>query len=151
VPLSTDVAAFEGKVRSALVTALLGVSGFPTNPAHQGWENRPFTPPAQTTHFRFRLVMGEPTQMNIGRQPRLLRYRGTAAVDLYFPAGDGTVPASTLGGAIVAAFPPGHELTYSDQRVRITKAVKETGKPGSEWFHVPVTITWWADVLDTSA
>lgn len=130
----------DGRVRMALRARLLTV----IDDDLLAKENESFTPPRpqRTPWFRETLLPGIPTRVEIMRDGET-RTRGVYQVDVFVPAGEGTVIPDELAKMIVDAFPQGSTHSSDGLTVNVRRSYPQSARSAGDWYMQPVVIDWW--------
>ena len=128
------------KIRSALETALTGVSGLP---AARAWENVDFEPTIGTPFVRAILAPTRVSQATLGN-PGHDKYEGLYFVDLFYPQGAGPGASMTVVANLLAAFRRGQEFTSGGVKVHCLKAEAVQARDAEAWYQTPIAIQWYA-------
>lgn len=123
------------EIRLTLRNQLDTVVGLPAA-ANRAWENRKFEPPTDTWIRETFLPNEEGLVAN-----QLLEALGFVVYDVFHPEGEGTEDAEDLADDIVQAFVHGTTINGSVD-VTIDRAERQPGSLESEWYMIPVRISW---------
>ena len=127
----------EALIRVALEKRLLPVVGT----AHTVFENQTYTPttnvPYQNLHHLFNAALDRALTIDV------VERSGVLWVKLFYPLGNGRLPAQTLAAAIAAQFKPVQTLVEGAIKVEITRTaeVAQGTRDGDRWM-VPVSVEW---------
>lgn len=126
-------------VRIALDTAM--AAAFVSDVAY---ENMEYEPRVGTDWKRVTFMPAEPTQATLGTagQNRLV---GIYQVSVFAEVGKGPKAAEDAAKLVIAAFKRGTSLTaVSGVITRIERAWRGVAVQEKDWYHVPVSIRWFA-------
>lgn len=129
-------------VRSVLDVTLAAYES--TNVA---WENKEYTPTIGTPYLRPIFLPAEPEQAELGTRGRN-RLLGIYQISIFAPTGKGAGEAEGIAEDLVAYFKQGKSFTSGDVTVRVSRAWRSVAVQEKDWFHVPVTIRWFAYVAN---
>lgn len=122
-------------IRSALNESWLeGAFGLPT-----AYENVPFEPTPGTPYASLYVVPSKPDVATMG-QGGLDEHDGFMQVDLYYPTGQGDMPAVTKADEIYSYYFAGRTLAYQGQRVRVQITERSQGRVENGWYRLTMTI-----------
>lgn len=129
----------ENLIESAL-NAQLDTLGLITS-----WENKRFDPGKGVLWIRPTFIPGKSKAAAIGMnaQDRII---GIYQIDVFAPADEGVYDGGQQVDAIQTAFKKGTALVYSGVTVKINRVWRSTGRPGTDWYQIPVIVEWQADV-----
>lgn len=135
-------------LRAALAARVGTVVGVPAAD-HRAGENLRFDPPIGDTWLRETLLFGERSRLTMPAEGAWLLHTGLYLVDVFHPEDLGTVPADTLGDAILNAFADGQQYTTPSGQLRVTRATRRGGFRNDGWYQVPVEIGWQIETVQT--
>lgn len=125
-------------IRVALRQQVLAVPGFP---AKVEWENVQFPENARPAPDEaWARIVYIPVSERLFASG-LEEVIGLHQVSLFFPRDSGVKEADILADAVKQAFPPGSSI---GGQARVIFSERNPSVPGSDHYHVPVTIRWQA-------
>lgn len=127
-------------IRGALENRLLGVSGLPTNIAHQG---ELFRPPAFDIPWVVTSLVPVRERPSTLGDAHLVLHEGLFMVVLVFPAGDGTGAIDVLSNAVKARFRANDSAVQNSVIVRFRYAEKKSYMQDADWIRLPIEIGWY--------
>lgn len=73
------------------------------------------------------------------------RAEGLMQITLHYPAGQGEGDSRSVIDSLRACYLPG-TLEFEGQTVRVLSRYRSTGRTVAEWYSVPFTVRWQADI-----
>jgi hypothetical protein len=108
-------------------------------------ENVVYKPTTGTPWLRATFAPNPTAQAALGEDgPN--RLTGILMVDVFAPVGVGFGAADVIAEAVMAAFARGDVVTEGAVSVRIERSYRSRGRTETDWYHVPVTVEYRADV-----
>jgi hypothetical protein len=107
------------------------------------YENAEYEPESGTGYLRETLLPAEPEQAELGTDGRN-RLTGIYQISVFEEVGKGSGDAETKAETLIAAFKRGTTLTANGLTVRIDKAWRSPAIQEKDWYHVPVSVRWFA-------
>lgn len=126
-------------VRAALIQAYLAV-GLDLETA---FENRKFSPPANTYWIKFTSVPNTPEVATLG-STGVDRVTGFIQLDINGPMNAGEEAHLSYVDRLRNAFPAGTAVSYNSQVVKISAAGRSQGRIVEGFYRVSFTISWYA-------
>jgi hypothetical protein len=86
---------------------------------------------------------GEPEQAALGDlgENRLV---GVYQISVFEPTGEGAGPAEVVAEGLIAAFKRGSAFTGGSVTVRVQKVWRGVAIQDGDWYHIPVSVMWFA-------
>ena len=126
-------------VRTALDTLMAA-----TFVANVAYENAEYTPTVGTDWKRVTFLPTEPTQASLGTNGHN-RLMGIYQVSVFAEVGKGPKAAEDAAELVITAFKRGTSLTaVGGVTTRIERAWRGPAIQESDWYHVPVSVSWFA-------
>jgi hypothetical protein len=142
--MSTD---FYDLAQAAFEKSLEAMTVLPTHPTTQekliAYENVVFTPADGVGWVRGTfapIVSDRETAGDAGYS----RIDGLYQVSVFWPIGKGTGEPRRLADAIIRNFKSGTVLSEGGITLTIAAAWRGVGTSEDEWYHIPVTVEWYA-------
>jgi hypothetical protein len=107
------------------------------------YENAEYEPTIGTGYLRETLLPAESEQAELGTDGRN-RLTGIYQISVFEEVGKGSGAAETKAETLMEAFKRGITLTANGLTVRVDKAWRSPAIQESDWYHVPVSVSWFA-------
>lgn len=133
----TSIYSVHADIRAAFRAALLTIPDLPTEVA---WEGRRYTPPAGAPYMRETVTPASSDPRALGRGGTV-QHRILCRVQLFYPAGSGTVDIERAAGALLLAMRPGTSLVHEQTSGMVFKAERSQIMPGDDFVNLTVTVT----------
>lgn len=133
----SGVATIHTDLRAACRALLLSVAGIPSDIAWEG-ENKSAGFAGPFIREAFRPIFSD--KRAIGPSGTVL-HRCTFNLNLFFPAGKGTIEIETAAGLILEAFRPGTSLVYGGSSGMIQKAERMGLGQSPDFLDCPIIVT----------
>ena len=129
---------------STTLASRLSVANVAFDPNAEGDAN------AGAPWFRSTVMPGEPYQQSMGGANfGVNTFPGIYQVDCFYPKGGGDSAALAMADTLASYFKRGSTFTSAGITIRVKRAWTNTPAEEDRWFHVPVVVSWWADVDNT--
>ena len=106
-------------------------------------ENAAFSKPTDAKWCRFTYLPNVPEGETLGDLGED-KQTGIAQVDFFYPIGQGDAAAIADAETFRAAYKVGHSFIANGQTIVISKCGRSPGRLEDNWFHVSVTVNWYA-------
>lgn len=112
--------------------------------ARIAFDNRVLDEPTETW---WRISVQPSSSRLVGLSPRVYRTLGLLLANVFTPLGEGDAEAYASAERLCAAFLAIPGPSYNGQSVIVDRAYCSRGVAEDNWYNVPVTVMWRADVM----
>jgi hypothetical protein len=112
------------------------------------WENASYDPTVGTPYLRVTFMPISPMQATTGTDG-YNQLGGLYQVSVFYPSARGSKGARQMADALISHFKRGTSLTSGGETLKIKSSGRAKGINEPNWYHVPVTIDWFAIAANT--
>jgi hypothetical protein len=132
-----DIATIHKDMRAAFRKAVLEIAGLPEQAA---WEAVEFSPTTGVPYMSegMKKIFSEPRAIGRGGT---IQHKMLMTLNLFYPAGNGTLEAETALGLVLKAIYPGSVLTYNGASGTVMKTEGKDLQTETDFVNQPIVAT----------